>query len=953
MTTGTRRATRGDAHPSDPLLERSSEVERIAEAVASARDGRGELLLLDGMPGIGKSSLLAFAYEQAAREKVRVLTATGTELERDLSFGIAIQLFEAPLRAASPADRDSMLAGSARLAMPLLEGSGPATRDAAGALPLFHGLYWLTANIADETPLMLCVDDAHWADRASLGFLLYLAQRLDQLRVTVVVALREREPNAPEDLLAQLAAHRLADVLSLRALSLDAVARLAKSRLPAAGDDVCAACAEASGGNPFLLRELLGDLALSDSPPSVEAVRRLGRLAPESVRRTVYARLQRLPGPAADVARALATLGDASLSHVAALSGVELDAAATAVDVLAAVGLVTIGDPLRFAHPLLRSAVYSSIPQTQRALMHARAFRLLRDTNVAAERVAAHLLIAPPGADAAAVETLVAVGRRALAEGSPDSAVRHLRRALEEPPSADAMGRVLVELGRAEFVVGLPDAATRFSEAAELETEVSARARIRLEHGRALYGTGRLPEAAATFELGAEELGGADAELEADLRAGWATVARLDPSLRPRVQAYVAEVLATDPSDETHGQRVLLAHAAEHLVFAGEDSVRAAALARRALAGNRLLEEETSDGMVWFLAVADLGWCDAYDECDEHVQAGLADARRRGSVSGFANANFLKAGPDYYRGYIAESIADLEQALEAVPHGWEHFLPAVRMQLAWSLIERGDLAAADAALAPVIGDQRWAETSMYALVLGTRARLSLIRGRPEQSLADLLAAGAIATRSLMENPAIIAPWRSWAALAAAQVGDRVRARELVDSELELARRFGVARPIGVALRAAGLVEGGRAGIELLQEAVDVLSGSPAAIEHARSLVDLGQQLARAGDKAGARQHLRRGLDMAHRFEATLIEAQARRALLDTGARPRRARLRGRESLTPSERRVADLAGKGMTNREVADELFVTPKTVEAHLTQVFRKLEVTSRSELAERLTTH
>ena len=136
---------------------------------------------------------------------------------------------------------------------------------------------------------------------------------------------------------------------------------------------------------------------------------------------------------------------------------------------------------------------------------------------------------------------------------------------------------------------------------------------------------------------------------------------------------------------------MLLAHAAEHLVFAGEDSARAVALARRALSGHRLLEEETSDGMVWFLAVADLGWCDEYEECDEHVQAGLADARRRGSVSGFANANFLKAGPDFYRGYIAESIADLEQALEAVPYGWEHFLPAVRMQLAWSLIERGDL----------------------------------------------------------------------------------------------------------------------------------------------------------------------------------------------------------------------------------------------------------------------
>jgi DNA-binding CsgD family transcriptional regulator len=130
----------------------------------------------------------------------------------------------------------------------------------------------------------------------------------------------------------------------------------------------------------------------------------------------------------------------------------------------------------------------------------------------------------------------------------------------------------------------------------------------------------------------------------------------------------------------------------------------------------------------------------------------------------------------------------------------------------------------------------------------------------------------------------------------------------------------------------------------------VLEDSPVKLEHARALVDLGEQLIRA-DRAGeARDPLRRGLDMAHRFEAVTLAGQARRALLTAGARPRRATLRGSDALTPSERRVAELAARGMTNREVADELFVTPKTVEAHLTQAFRKLEVSSRAELAARL---
>jgi DNA-binding CsgD family transcriptional regulator len=156
----------------------------------------------------------------------------------------------------------------------------------------------------------------------------------------------------------------------------------------------------------------------------------------------------------------------------------------------------------------------------------------------------------------------------------------------------------------------------------------------------------------------------------------------------------------------------------------------------------------------------------------------------------------------------------------------------------------------------------------------------------------------------------------------------------------------VPRELGMALRAAGLVEGGARGIELLAEAVDALAGSPAALEHARALTDLGAALRRAGHRSDAREPLRRGLERAQRCNATALVERAHSELLATGARPRRVAVSGPDALTASERRVAGMAAEGLTNRAIAQALFVTEKTIEWHLSQAYRKLDITSRSEL-------
>ena len=230
-------------------------------------------------------------------------------------------------------------------------------------------------------------------------------------------------------------------------------------------------------------------------------------------------------------------------------------------------------------------------------------------------------------------------------------------------------------------------------------------------------------------------------------------------------------------------------------------------------------------------------------------------------------------------------------------------------------------------------------------LLAPRALLRIASGDVTRGIADLLAAGESIESFGIHNPSYSA-WRSEAALATLGLGDLEKARRLVREEIELARRWGTPRPLGISLRVAGLVEGGDDGLELLRESVDVLARSQARLERAKSFTELGAALRRANQRAEARSFLQDGLEHALRCGAIVLAERAHAELLATGARPRRLVRSGIDSLTPSERRVAKMATEGQTNREIAQALFVTPKTVETHLSHVYRKLGIDARSQL-------
>jgi DNA-binding CsgD family transcriptional regulator len=235
-----------------------------------------------------------------------------------------------------------------------------------------------------------------------------------------------------------------------------------------------------------------------------------------------------------------------------------------------------------------------------------------------------------------------------------------------------------------------------------------------------------------------------------------------------------------------------------------------------------------------------------------------------------------------------------------------------------------------------------------ALLLLARAELRAAAGRPAEARHDFIAAGERVAWLPLANPEVLG-WRTGLALCESALGNGEEARRPAEEAVRLAREAGGPRGIGLALRVLGTVTPGEEGIELLREASEVLAGTRARLLHAEALVELGAALRRANRRREAREPLREGLDLAHRCGAAPLEERAREELKATGARPRKAVLSGVESLTPSELRVARLAAEGMTNREIAQSLFVTAKTVETHLRHAYQKLDV-ARPGLAETL---
>jgi DNA-binding CsgD family transcriptional regulator len=939
----------------DRLVGRDEQLARV-EAVLSTEVGaaaRPVHLVFDGAPGAGKTALLRATARSAERRGHLVAWARAHPAERAFAFGVARQLVESPAVAGHGLDLDL---------------NEDPWRD--------HAL----VSAAADRPLLLAVDDVHWADPESLEWLSRLVRRGHGVPVRVVVT---RSPGiGGRELPAELTAVAVPD------LEADDVAALARDLLGTeAGVDpsLVRDCHRATNGNAFLVTELLRaavtDAGGGDLPPPDRV--------PQRIVRWVTSRLGPLSPAALRLARAIVILGEhAEPPPVAELAGLGAAEAAAAAEALTGAGFLLAAEGrLGFTHAIVRDAVDQLIAPAARRVAHATAATILHEAAAPADAVAAQLVVADPLGRRWAAETL-----RSAAAGAPRGravAARYLRRALREPVDSELRAELLAELGHVELHntaepdrrPGLGAAVEHLSAAYDGARDAPLLARVAedlaIAHdldcspGQAIR---VLDRAVAGPAAGHQELVDRLAALALAMAGPSASPAHLERLDRLRAAA------AGDPDLAV----MIAAFRAGGAALAGRPDEAVIQARRVAAAGpprtpRRLLDHATAAGVLCCADVLGLA-----ARC---ATAMIAQGDGAGPAGFAVLGHMLAARVAYLEGRIDDAIdeARIAGAVQFAVNGRAH--AGVR---AWELVAhlvKGDLNASAAILtgAGLLGERGAAspppargsagavgtvgaggdadgadgadrggggavEAFIDAHFLSARGVLRELRGDYEAALADHIECGRRLTAAGIVNPAFV-PWRSRAARVSYRLGRREAALRLAGEELALARRWGTPRAVGVALRALGVAAGAADGLSLLEESVALLARSPARVEHAYALYDLGRALGQSGRREEARPLLHESYRLAAGCGARPLAELCAAEIKRVGGRRPRALIAGPAALTAQERRIAERAVAGATNREIAEELLLTLRTVEAHLTGVYRKLGITGRAQLAARLT--
>ena len=430
------------------------------------------------------------------------------------------------------------------------------------------------------------------------------------------------------------------------------------------------------------------------------------------------------------------------------------------------------------------------------------------------------------------------------------------------------------------------------------------------------------------------ELDAVEPEIQTEIAALRAAITLFDPAHIDEFDARRAsyEQQASGDHWASHALAALLAVEAGHRGRPQE----AVAFAERALASGRLLGERGAGAWAPAQVIGALIEAEELERAEIGLELLGAAARASGATLGLYTTAAYRGWINARRGDLAAAEADLTTTMGfAEQTGMMMGITTVAFCLADVLLERQGVTEVAGLVEQVELGPDFLGTVSGAMLLEVRGRLRVLRRDASRGIDDLRAAGRAI--SAMRFGPLFSSWRSSLALSL-PVADRAEARALAGDELDLARPTGLARPVGVALRAVGMLAESRDEIEFLRESVDVLAGSPARLEHARSLVELGGALRRANRRADARPVLERGLELAHECGAERLRARASEELRAAGGRRSRIATSGRDSLTASERRVGKLAATGATNTEIAQELYIGIKTVETHLARAYVKL---------------
>lgn len=935
---GVRTATR--------LVERDAEIAQLQALVGStsANGYPAGVLVIQGPPGVGRTALLHTACHLAGAGGSRVLRARGCDLEADEPLGLLKQII-AQLHAAGS------LAPSVRA---LLDDAARTPVDAAALHRLFEAVDNALVGHAGTRTVVIAIDDIHWSDQTSVMWLGYLARRADRRPVQIVLTTWPVEPSRAATPLDRLLGDASTRRLNLAPLSSGAVADLVRARLSGhnglqVDDGLTEACHEATGGNPALLFALLDTLVHArPTPTTAEEVRRIiATEPPADVARSVLRRAHLAGFDAVTALESVHLLGKhATSAAIEATSDVAHDDLPAVLSALRVSGLITAREPYSFQHPLEAASLASVIPPARHREVRRKAAEYLHSAGAQARDIAEHLLFAPDEGNPSTIATLREAAHAATLHGAHHDACRYLKRALAEPPDHDTARELRLELALSEVKVDSPEALERM-------LEVTAD-----------------PPPARVVSMGAAGLIAANRAVRArarDLLSMTAAAARDEP-VEVRSRIAVTEAMLANPS---HGRRLLA-----QVVGDVETSTHAPTLHRLAII-ERANAAAASPGRTHAESVA-------RDVADNLTTADLIDPDRlRSAIALQGVVTLIRIGDlEAARHVLTPALRQLpaDRQLAAVIVRLAAHVAQERGQLTrakslrerFERLDRVDCTGCHALFASWDADLLSLERSYdRAAVLLEEARLKrdpnehwmiepfaidetigwlqLWRGDPTGALTAFRRASGLAESRGVDNPAITS-WRSGSVFALSQMGERSQAIELAAEEVERAEAFGVhyvTARCKVAL-AGALPRSER--LKVLHSAVEQLTPPGPALIDVRLRIACGQALIGSGDAAGARAVLRVAADTAQRLRAPGLMERSRRSLRAAGARPRRLAMTGPAALTPAERRVASLAAQGLTNTAIAEMLFINVKTVESHLARAFKKLDVSSRTELPDAL---
>jgi DNA-binding CsgD family transcriptional regulator len=896
------------------LLERHEALACLDELLTQTASGRGGAAVISGVIGSGKSELLHVLTESAQSRGLLVLRAAGIRAEQTVELGLLSQLLHhAPLPAESARHLRSLLDAAAVVGE---------RADPLAPLPtrLLHEIIAAILELAGAAPVLIAVDDVHWGDHGSLQCLLHLLGRARSAPVLVVVAESKHASQANPLFHIGLLRERRCRWIHTAPLSPAAVAQLAGSA------DTSAELHRLTGGNPLLLRALLADQGRwSTDASAAEAAQTFGQ--------AVVSCLYRAQPAMRSVARGLAVFGAPVASAlVGRLLNEPEDRVVAAVRELDEAGLVCDG---YFRHPAAAQAILDNLADSQRRNLHARAAELLYSEGRTASAVAAHLLAADHTEPGWARATLCEAAETARLDDDLELAVRCLdlaARSCTDPAGLAEVKLVLAEvqwrLNPAAAASQLPELLTALRAGELADRHASTVVRMLLWHGHLTDADDVLVRAAPGNESDA-----------AGLQAARVWIRATAPKLVAPPGPATASLPATAELDPaSFGAAILNAV----LTKGGDDTTSAAA--------ERLLSEADLEHSFDSLEAGlyALVYADRVKSAGRY-SARLAElAAGREAPTWQARLAVVQAEIALRRGDIASAERHALHALSRLPRrAWGAAVGAPLAALLLALSGSGRLREASQALSHPVPDSLY--QTRFAVLYGyARGQFNLASGRPLAAIVEFRSCGSQLRAWGIDVPGFV-PWRSAAALGYLRTDDPKTARKLI--EAQLARPGATApRTYGMSLRQLAAASSARDRPKLLREAIESLHAAGDRLELAHALADLSHVHESLGETKRAQAMSHQALKLARECHAEPLARSLRRQQSEPAppAHPRPVPEKADAAvLSEAERRVAELASMGCTNREVADSLFITVSTVEQHLTRIYRKLNLSGRSDLS------